>query len=160
DPLVVLGPVRKPVLVYLRSEQFRQRGADSLLPRALAREVDIGVHGKTHTRQNVLERGDLLPGYATRDTELDPGFYASLLIVRAVMVDDALDPLPAHLAVRTIGQDRGILEGDIDLVVEPVSDPAANLFGVQPAGIHRHVERVMYVITRALLPQPLLELFS
>jgi hypothetical protein len=44
------------------------------------------------------------------------------------MIEQALNPLAANLAVRTVGEDRGVLERDVDLIVEAVGNPALDLF--------------------------------
>src|SRR5690606_20503961 len=76
----------------------------------------------------------------------------------AVMVEDALDPLTACVAIRTIGHDRGILQRDVDLVIEPVGHPAADLFAGGLAGVHRSMEGMMDVVIVALGTQRLFEL--
>ncbi len=50
----------------------------------------------------------------------------------AVVIENSLYPRPAHRAVRTIGDDGRILDGDADLIVEAIGDPTADLHRVAP----------------------------
>ena len=54
DPRVMLRPVLQPFFVDLGREQLGERRADGLLPRRVAREVDIRVHCETHAGQNII----------------------------------------------------------------------------------------------------------
>src|ERR1700680_4788195 len=58
-----------------------------------------------------------------------------------------MNPGAAYFASRTIGEDRGIFDRDIALIVEPVRDPAAQRFGRNPALIHRHMKGMFIVIS-------------
>src|SRR5690606_22970219 len=117
DPRVVLRPAVQARLVDLRGEQFGQRAAGRLLPGRAAGEVDVSVHGEAHARQHQLLGQHLLALQAYRLGQAQPGFDAARLARRsdarpAVMVEDALNPFAAGVAVRAVGQDRGILQRD------------------------------------------------
>src|SRR5581483_6416402 len=92
-----------------------------------------------------------------RLAEPDPGLDTALLVDRAVLVEDALDPQAAHLAVGTVGEDRAVLHRDIELVVEAIGDPSADLRGRQLALVHPDVERMVDVVARLLCAQLVLE---
>ncbi|MNQ41288.1 hypothetical protein D3C85_549590 [compost metagenome] len=65
------------------------------------------------------------------------------------MVEQALNPFAADLAVRAVGEDRRVLQGDVHLIVEAVGDPALNLFAGGAAFVHRHMVRVVDVVIGA-----------
>ena len=157
DPAVVLRPGRQALLVDLRREQLGQRRAHRLLPRRMAREVDIGVDREAHRRDDMAQVGDLLARQAHREAQADPGLDAALVLhsadLEAVMVQDALDPLAPHLAVRAVRQHRRVLHRNGDLVVEAVGHPAADLLRARLAGVEHDVERVVDVVAPALLAQ-------
>ena len=73
--------------------------------------------------------------------------------VGAVVVEDAADPPPAHLTVGTVGENRGILAGDVLLIVEAVGHPTLNLATAQPTVIHLDVEGVLVVVAQRLSAQ-------
>ncbi|MOA12056.1 hypothetical protein D3C78_1320220 [compost metagenome] len=66
------------------------------------------------------------------------------------MVEQALNPLAADLAVRAVSEDRRVLQGDVHLIVKAVGDPTLDLFAGGPAFVHRHVIGVMDVVVGAL----------
>src|SRR3989344_2652085 len=55
------------------------------------------------------------------------------------MVEQALNPFATDLAVRAIGQDGRVLQGDVHLIVKAVGNPALDLLAGGPAFVHRHV---------------------
>ena len=85
--------------------------------------------------------------------QAQPGFDAAVLTRCAIVVEQTLDPLAANFAVRAVGQDRGIFEWDVDLVVEAVGNPALDLLAAGATFIHRHVIRVMDMVEGAFGPQ-------
>ncbi len=74
--------------------------------------------------------GEFVESQADGQRELTPGLDAAGIVAVAVMIEDALHPLPAHLAFGTVGEDRGVLDRYRDLIVVAIGDPAANLLGV------------------------------
>ena len=66
---------------------------------------------------------------------------------RSIVVEDAMNPDSADIAVRTIGEDRGVFDRNITLIIEPIRDPAAQCFGRKLAFIHRYVKRMFVVIS-------------
>ena len=69
---------------------------------------------------------------------------------RAVVVDDALDPLAPDLDLGAVGQDRRVLQRDALLVVEAVGDPALQLLARELAGVHPLMEGMQVVVARSL----------
>ena len=58
-----------------------------------------------------------------------------------------MNPSPSHFAHRAVGEDRGVFDRNVSLIIEPIRDPAAQRFRREPAFVHRHVERMFIVIT-------------
>ena len=90
--------------------------------------------------------------------QAQPGFDTALLALRTVVVKNALQPFAAGVAIGAVGQDRRILERDVQLVVEAIGHPPLNLLTAGVAGIHRLMKRVVNVVVRALGAQGLLKL--
>ncbi|MNZ60515.1 hypothetical protein D3C78_785860 [compost metagenome] len=137
----------------LWGEQFSQGAARGFLPTGAAREVDVGIHGKTHPRQHQFLGAKLIGVQAHGLAKAQPGLDAAVFTGRAVVVKQALNPLATDLAVRAVGQNRGVFQGDVHLVVKPVGDPALDLLAACPAFVHRHVIGVVDVVVGALGPQ-------
>ncbi|MNN12627.1 hypothetical protein D3C81_1256240 [compost metagenome] len=153
----MLRPAVQARLVDLRGEQFGQRAAGRLLPAGAAGEVDVGVHREAHAGQHQLLGQQLRAIQTDRLAQTQPGLDAALLARCAVVVDDALDPLAAGVAVRAVGHDRRVLHRDAHLVVEAVGHPALDLLAARAALVHGDVERVVDVVVGALGAQRLLE---
>ena len=62
------------------------------------------------------------------------------------MIDDALDPLLAHLALRAIGEDQRVFHRNIDLVVKAVRHPELQLVARQLAAVHPLIERMQMMV--------------
>ena len=73
------------------------------------------------------------------------------------MVNDALHPLAPRRRIVAVSQDGSILERDIQLVIEAVGHPAADLLRGGAPFVHGDVERMVNVIVTALVAQGLLE---
>lgn len=153
DPRIVARPAVQPRLVDLRGEEFGQRTARRLLPTGATGEVDVGVDGEAHAGQHPLLGEHLLALQAHRFRQAQPGLDAARLAGGAVVVEDALDPLAADLAVGTVGQDRRVLQRDVDLVVETVRHPALDLFATGTALVHRDMERMVDMVVASLVAQ-------
>ncbi|MNP34007.1 hypothetical protein D3C76_1272740 [compost metagenome] len=82
--------------------------------------------------------------------QAQPGFDTAVFAGGAVMVEQALNPFATDLAVRAIGQDGRVLQGDVHLIVKAVGDPALDLLAGGPAFVHRHVVGVVDVVVGAL----------
>src|SRR5262249_13522663 len=91
--------------------------------------------------------------------EPQPRFDAAFICLRAVVVDDAENPLPALISVRHVRKDRCVLQGDADLVVKTVVHPALNLRFGALAAVHCYMERMVDVVAGSLRTQLLLKLF-
>jgi len=73
------------------------------------------------------------------------------------VVENALNPLAAGLAIRAVGEDRRIFQWNVDLVVETIGHPTLDLLASGAPLVHGAVERVMDMVQRALGAQRLLE---
>lgn len=71
----------------------------------------------------------------------------------AVVVEDALYPLSSVLTVRHVCQNCSVFSGYTALVVKPIGDPAANLFGTAFARVQANIKWVMDVICLTPLAQ-------
>src|SRR5262245_27196596 len=107
----------------------------------------------------MLERGDLIASEADRFAQPQPGFDAALTSGHAVMIEDALHPFAAHVAVGAVRHDGGILLRNVDLVVITVCHPGTNLLGCAFAAVHCDVIGVMDMVVRAFGTQLLFEFF-
>ena len=119
----------------------------------LAREVHVGVDRVAHRGQHPPLRHQLLARDAERLAEPQPRLDAARALGRAVVVDDALDPLAPDLDLGAVRQDRRVLQRDALLVVEAVRDPALQLLARELPGVHAPVEGVQVVVARALRAQ-------
>src|SRR5262245_17157330 len=108
----------------------------------------------------MLRRDAVLALQADGLAETQPGFDAALFTLRAVVIEDALDPLAAVLAVRHVRQDGSILDGNADLVVIAVVDPPPHLLLGALAAVHGDVEGMVDVVAVFLSAQLRLELFA
>jgi hypothetical protein len=66
------------------------------------------------------------------------------------VVEDASDPAAAHLAMRTVGEDGGIFEREILLVIEAIGHPALDLPTTQSSLVHLPMEGVPIVVALGL----------
>ena len=58
-----------------------------------------------------------------------------------------MNPSPSHFAHWAVGENRGVFDRNVSLIIEPIRDPAAQRFRRKPAFVHRDVERMFIVIT-------------
>src|SRR5262249_898506 len=91
--------------------------------------------------------------------EPQPRFDATGVLAMAIVVEDALHPVAAHGAVVAVGKNGSVLQRDVDLIVEAVRHPTADLLRRRLARVEHDVEGMMDVISPTALAQPLLELF-
>src|SRR6185503_13104309 len=123
--------------------------------RPLAREVHVGVDREADPGEHVPLGDELLARHAEGLAQAQPRLDPARPLGRAVVVDDPLDPLAAHLDLGAVGEDGRVLDRDALLVVEAVGDPALQLVARELARVHPHVERVQVVVARALRAQTL-----
>src|SRR5438046_6732250 len=74
-----------------------------------------------------------------------------------VVIENPPHPLAAHGAILAVGEYGGVLPRNVDLVVEAIRDPAADLRRSRRARVQHHVERMVDVIASAALAQLPLE---
>ncbi len=141
----------------LWGEQLGQRTAGRFLPVGTTSEVDVGIDGEAYAGQHQLLRQHLLAIQTHRLGQAQPGLDTALLTGRTVVIEDALNPLAPGFAIRAVGEDRRILQRDVDLIVETIGHPALDLLAGSAPFVHGAMERVMDVIQRALGAQRLLE---
>ena len=153
DPRVVRLERREAHADRRRAEQLGQRGGDRLDPRPLPGEVHVGVDGVAHARQHALLGLELGARHAQGLAEPQPRLDPAAALRGAVVVEDPLDPHPAHVDLRAVGEDRRVFERDAALVVEAIRDPALQLIPRQLPRVHAHMERVEVVVAAALRAQ-------
>src|SRR4029077_11680 len=146
DPYVVTEHRGKPLLHDERSEHFGQRGRYGFEPRLEPAEVDVGVHGKPDARKQATLTEQVVPGNAHGLPEPQPGLDAPLLPRPPVMVDNALNPLLAHLALRAARQDQRVLHGNADLIVKAVCHPELQLVAGQLPAVHPLIEWMQVMV--------------
>ena len=103
-------------------------------------------------------------GPGKRDAELEAAIACGVTLnleseneaTRALAIAERLGTTP-RLAIRAVGEDRRILQRDVDLVVEAVGHPALDLLAAGAPFVHGAMERMMNVVQRALGAQRLLE---
>ena len=157
NPRVMLRPAVQPRLVNVRGKQLGQRRTGRLLPAGPAGEVDVGIHRKAHARQHQFLRQQHLAVQPHGLAEAQPGLDTALAARLTIVVDDALNPLAAGVAVRAVGENGRVLHRNADLIVETVRHPTLNLLAGCAAVVHGNVERVMNVVVATLVAQGLLE---
>src|SRR5918994_3671967 len=160
DPWIVLGPVGETLLVNLRCEQLSERGAHGLRPRRHARKIYVSVDGEAYARQHIRQALDPLARKPNSFREPQPRFDAARIVAVSIMVENALHPVPAHCSVGAIRENGSILDGNVDLVIEAIRDPCANLLRPRTARIQHDIEGVMDMICGAFVAQLPFELFA
>ena len=66
----------------------------------------------------------------------------------AVVIENAMNPDAAHFAQGTIGENGGVFDRNVSLIIETICDPTAQCFRRKLAFIHRDMEW-MFVVIRA-----------
>ena len=64
-----------------------------------------------------------------------------------IVVENAMNPGSAHFAHGAVGENRGVFDRNVSLIIETIRHPAAQCFRRKPAFIHRDVERMFVVIS-------------
>src|SRR6185503_7372033 len=158
NPWVVPGKRLDPLLVDLGREKLGERRRAGLLPRLAAAERDIRLADEPHRRQHVALVLHLLARDAERNAEPDPELDPTRSWLGTVVVDDPSNPLPPHIGVGAVRQDRGVLAGYDSLIREAVGHPALELALAELALVHEPVKRVLDVVRPVERAQGLLEL--
>src|SRR5436305_6036752 len=58
-----------------------------------------------------------------------------------------MDPSPSHFAQGTVGENRGVFNWNVALIVETIRDPTAQRIRRKLAVVHRDMERMFIVIS-------------
>src|SRR6266404_5688449 len=160
DPRIALRPIRETLFVDLWREKLGERRAHGFRPGCAAREVDIGVDRESNAGQHLRQTLRPLSRQSHRLRQPQPRFDPAGILAVAIVVEYALHPRAAHRTVRAIGQNGGILERDVDLVIEAIRHPGADLRRGRRTGIHHHIEGMMDVVGTAQTPQLHFEFLS
>src|SRR5262249_24940286 len=99
DPRIMLRPPRQPLFMDLGREQLGERGAHRFLPWRAAGEIDVGVDRKAYAGKHMLVRSDLCAREADCLAQAQPRLDAPFAALRAIVVEDALDPAPPLVAI-------------------------------------------------------------
>src|SRR5262245_59156744 len=75
-----------------------------------------------------------------------PGLNSPFSFGEAVVVTDTMEPESSRLAQGTAGDDGGIFDRDVFLVVESISNPTFNLLWRELATVHIPVKWVLIVV--------------
>src|SRR5690349_6270041 len=108
----------------VRGKKLCKRRTYRLLPRTLARKIDIGIHGKLDAGADIFKRGYFFTCQSHGLAQLDPGFDTAFIRTIAIVVDNTYYPFLADFLVRAIRQDRRIFLRNADLVIKTVRYPA------------------------------------
>src|SRR6266516_2592733 len=137
---------RQALLHDERREHLGERRRHRLEPRPEAAEAHVRVHSEADSGQEQALADQVLALQAHRFAQAQPRLDAALLPRPAIVVDDSLDPLLAHLALGTAREDQRILDGDVDLIIEAVRHPELQLLAGQLAPVHPLVEGMQVVV--------------
>src|SRR5207247_4371311 len=129
-----------------RCEQLSERRGDRFEPRLRATEAHVAVHREANAREEPALRQQVFPAHAHRVAEAQPRLDPPLLSGAAVVVDDPLDPGAADVRFGTVGEDQGVLDRDVDLIIEAVGNPELQLVARQLTVVHTAVEGMKVVI--------------
>src|SRR6476660_9487129 len=58
-----------------------------------------------------------------------------------------MNPSPSHFAHWAVGENRGVFNRNVSLIIEPIRDPTAQRVRRKLAFIHRDMERMLIVIS-------------
>ena len=75
------------------------------------------------------------------------------------MVKDSQYPLSTDFTVVAVGQNRSVLDGDRDLIVKTIGNPATQLFCRKLSLCHHDVKRMVDVVTGAFASEQGFKLF-
>ena len=67
----------------------------------------------------------LIAWQPARFTESQPGFDAAFGFCVTVVIEYSMNPDAAHFAHGAVGENRGIFEGNISLIIKAIGHPAA-----------------------------------
>ena len=128
------------------SEQLGQRGRDGDRDRLLAHEGDVGFDGETRGRQGAAHGDDVIAVEAEAVRQDEPALDAAHLLAVAVMIEQAVRPLAAQLAVIEAADEGRVLARDCRLVAVAIECPCLHLRLLQLAAVQHVMERMLVVI--------------
>ncbi|KOV66834.1 hypothetical protein ADL01_25105 [Streptomyces sp. NRRL WC-3618] len=126
------------------SRQLGERGGNGVQRGAQAAEVRITLDRRPYAGRQVQP---LIAGQVGGLAEPQPTLDAALAVTHPVVVLDSARSGAAQRRVVEPGEDQGVLDGDVPLVVEAVGDPGAQLVTRQLPSVHPEVEGVPVVVT-------------
>src|SRR5690606_20194722 len=146
DEVVVLQHPCDPLAMDRGREQLRQRGGNGLHQRALTHEIYVSLDGKSRSRQGAGHGCYVVTVEAEPIRQDEPPLDPAFLLTAAVMVENAVNPLAAQLAIGRAAHQGGILPRHRGLVAVPVERPCLHLALVELARVKQAVERVLVVV--------------
>ena len=144
DPGVVLGKRLDPLRMDLGREQLGQRRGDGLDPRLRPAERHVRLADEPHAPAARAARPPSPP--AARRAPSPSRIHISMPPVpglRAVVIDDPLDPVAPDLGIGAVGEDRRVLPRHRALVGQPVGHPSLQLPARELSLVHQLMERML-----------------
>src|ERR671910_2909521 len=149
DPGVVFREGRDAFAHEIRREQLSQRRRNGIYPGFGLAEGHVGFGGQSHAGEDVTLVLHFLARNSHRFSQPDPHLDASAASYGAVVVQDALDPLAAHLGNRAVRNDGCVFPWNRTLIGQTVGHPALELRRAELPRVHPLVERVAGIVRRA-----------
>ena len=150
-------------------KKFGERRSDRDRPRLSASEIHVSIDGETHSGLQMPIFHQLVARQPARLAQSQPCFDAAFVQERrlpsrrtlprqggletappcnhAIVIENAMNPDPAHFAHGAIGKNRGVFDRNVALIIETICDPTAQCFGRKPAFVHGDVERMFVVVS-------------
>src|SRR5579859_1645233 len=115
--------------------------------RAAFNELDVRVHGVARGGQNSFAANGLNARQAGCFHEMKPLFDSALLVVIAVVIDQAFAPRDAKDGIVAARKQCGILDRNAALIVVAIERPRLQLPARERSFMHQRMKRVLMVIT-------------
>ena len=123
-----------------------KRRGDGLHQRAFAHERHVGLHGKARGRQRPAHGSDVLAVEPEGVGEHQPALDAAFLAAGAIVVENAMHPFAAQLAVVHPADEGGVLARHAGLVAVAVESPGLHLALVELAAVQKAMEGMLVVV--------------
>ncbi len=108
--------------------------------------MHVGIDGKARGGKDSLEANGLFAREASGFDKLEPLFDAAGFSAIAVVIDDALAPGETERRIFAAGEDSGVFDGNVFLIVVAIQRPGLELAASELAFVHQQVEGVLMVI--------------